>query len=234
MKKANWIGFLPFYLLAVILFISAAAGTSQAVTTAVQRTAVHRNHVFIIDAGHGGVDGGATSCTGVLESQINLEISLKLNDLMHLLGYKTVMIRTEDVSIYTKGETIAAKKVSDLKERVRIVNETENAVLISIHQNTFSDSRYDGAQVFYADTSGSATLAQGLQSELTKSLDPTSNRKAKKATGVYLMEHIQKTGILVECGFLSNPEEEAKLRDPDYQRRLCSVIATTVSRLINT
>ena len=233
MKKTNWVAFLPFYLLAFIVFVSIAAGTSQVVTTAVQRTAVERENVIVIDAGHGGVDGGATSCTGVLESQINLEIALKLNDLMHLLGHKTIMIRTTDISVYTQGETIAAKKVSDLKERVRIVNETEDAILISIHQNTFSDSRYGGAQVFYAKTDGSQKMAEKLQTDLIITLNPTSNRKAKKAAGVYLMEHIEKTGILVECGFLSNGEEEAKLRDGQYQNKLCCVIASTVSSFLS-
>lgn len=233
MKKGNWIGFLPFYLLVCIVFIAIATGVSQAVTTSVQRSAVKRENVIVIDAGHGGVDGGATSCTGVLESQINLEIALKLNDMMRLLGHKTVMIRTTDISVYTQGETIAAKKVSDLKERVRIVNETENAVLLSIHQNTFSDSRYGGAQVFYPQSDGSQKLAELLQTSLITTLNPGSNRKAKKASGVYLMEHIQRTGILVECGFLSNPEEEAKLRDPTYQKQLCGVVASVVSTFLS-
>ena len=154
MKKGNWIGMLPFYLLAAIICIGAARIGSGAVTASVQSEGVERNHRIVIDAGHGGIDGGATSCTGVLESTINLQIALRLNDLMHLLGYETVMIRTTDTSVYTEGNTIAAQKVSDLKERVRIVNETENAILISIHQNIFPDSRYDGAQVFYAPTEG--------------------------------------------------------------------------------
>ena len=233
MKKLDWVCLLPFYLLVVIAVIGIAAGASQTVTTSVQRSPVERDNVIVIDAGHGGVDGGATSCTGVLESNINLEIALKLNDLLHLLGHKTIMIRTTDISVYTQGETIAAKKVSDLKERVRIVNETDRAVLISIHQNTFSDSRYGGAQVFYAPTEGSQKLAKNLQANLIAVLNPNSNRKAKKADGVYLMEHIEKTGILVECGFLSNPTEEAKLRDGQYQRILCCVIATTVAACLS-
>ena len=233
MKKGNWVGVLPFYLLVVIITITIASGTSYSVTTAVQRTAVERENVIVIDAGHGGVDGGATSCTGVLESQINLEIALKLNDLMHLLGHKTVMIRMTDISVYTQGQTIAAKKVSDLKERVRIVNETEDALLVSIHQNTFSDSRNGGAQVFYAQTEESQKLAQLLQQNLISILNPDSNRKAKKADCVFLMEHIEKTGVLVECGFLSNVEEEAKLRDSTYQKMLCSVIASAVSSFLS-
>ena len=227
MKRSSWLGMLPFYLLAAILCIGAAQIGSETVTTAVQTSAVEWEHTVIIDAGHGGVDGGATSCTGVLESEINLQIARRLNDLMHLLGYHTVMIRTTDTSIYTEGNTIASQKVSDLKERVRIVNETENAILISIHQNTFSDSRYSGAQVFYAPTDGSQKLANILQPALCES------RKTKAASSVYLLQNINKTGVLIECGFLSNQEEEAKLRDAEYQQQLCAVIVSGLTEFLN-
>ena len=206
---------------------------SRAITVISENMPVERQNCIIIDAGHGGEDGGATSCTGKLESSFNLEISLRLNDLLHLLGYDTAMIRTSDVSIYTKGETIAQKKVSDLKERVRIANETENALLLSIHQNTYPESRYSGAQVFYADTAGSQQLAKELQSSFTTTVNQGSNRKSKKADGIYLMEHISCTGILVECGFLSNPEEEARLRSVEYQKKICCVIASSVSTYLS-
>ena len=154
---------------------------------------------------------------------------MRLNDLMHLLGIETVMIRTADVSIHTTGKTIAAKKVSDLKERVRIVNETENAILISIHQNHYSDDRYSGAQVFYSPASNSEILAKTLQASMVRFLTPGSKRQAKKADGIFLMQNIDCVGVLVECGFLSNAEEESKLRSADYQKKLCSIIASVVS-----
>jgi len=229
MKKENWIGFLPFYLLVAIMMIGIAHGGSHAVTTAVQNQPISRNVRFVIDAGHGGEDGGATSCTGILESEINLQIAICLNDLLHLLGKETYMIRTTDTSVYTTGETLAAKKISDLKERVRIVNETENAVLISIHQNTYQDTRYGGAQVFYSSDAESKTLAMQLQSAFVQSINPGSNRKCKKAESVYLMRNIKKPGILVECGFISNPQEESLLRTKIYQQKICCVIAATVS-----
>ena len=232
MRRNNYIAFLPFYLLAVILCIGLAHGGSQAVTTLGESAPVAREHTIIIDAGHGGIDGGATSCTGILESTINLQIALRLDDLMHFLGYQTYMIRTTDTSIYTQGNTIAAQKVSDLKERVRIVNETEDAILISIHQNTFSDSRYGGAQGFYPKTDGSKELASAMQGALITIANPDSKRVCKKADGVYLMEHIEQTGILIECGFLSNPEEEALLRSDDYQKKLCGIIAATVGSFL--
>ena len=192
----------------------------------------NRQHRIVIDPGHGGIDGGATSCTGKLESGYNLEIALRLRDLCHLLGYPTRMIRTIDTSIYTKGDTIAAQKMSDLKQRVSIVNEQENHLLISIHQNNFADSRYSGAQVFYGGSAGSRELAESLQSSLVESLNPGSRRRAKKAEGIYIMEHIRNTGVLVECGFLSNPEEESRLADGAYQKKLCCVIVCSLANFL--
>lgn len=206
---------------ATILFtLTLATLGSRAVTVISQSMPPVREHCFIIDPGHGGIDGGATSCTGKLESAFNLEISLRLRDMLHFLGYETKMTRSTDISIYTEGETIAQKKLSDLKARVRICEETDGAVLLSIHQNTFSDSRYFGAQVFYSNSEGSETLAKMLQASL-------GERSAKRAEGVYLMEHISCPGVLIECGFLSNWEEEAKLRSPEYQKRLVCIIAAT-------
>ena len=229
MKRETWIAFAPFYLLVAIIFLGISKGGSEAVTAINQQRPVERQHTIVIDAGHGVIDGGATSCTGILESQINLEIALKMEDLFHFLGYETVMIRRTDESIYIQGNTIAAQKVSDLNERVRIVNKTPGAILISIHQNTFSDNKYSGAQVFFAPTEGSRELARRLQGDLASHLNPGSNRKEKKADNIYLLQHISRPGVLIECGFISNPQEEARLRDPDYQRKLCAVIASSLS-----
>ena len=219
-------------LITVICLLSFSIFANRMVTVFSESKPLSDRKTIIIDAGHGGVDGGATSCTGILESSLNLDIALRLNDLFHLLGIKTRMIRTTDCSIHTEGESIAAKKVSDLKERVRIVNETENAILISIHQNYFSDSKYFGAQTFYGSSEDSDELAYQLQAKLAETLIPGNNRVSKKADGIYLMEHIKKCGILLECGFISNPQENAKLSTPQYQKNLSSVIACTVSTFI--
>ena len=221
------------YLLIIGFFLSVAYWTSRVTTTVANMIPLERETRIIIDAGHGGVDGGAISCTGIPESRYNLEISLKLNDLMHLLGYETVMIRREDISVYTSGETIAAKKVSDLRNRVRIVNEITDGILISIHQNTFPDSQYSGPQVFYGKTGEGEELAKILQLSLNDSLKPDGNRQSKKAEGIYLMDHIRSTGVLIECGFLSNPAEEMKLRSDSYQQKLCCVIGTTVGNFLD-
>lgn len=229
-KRKSWVLVYSFTIAVVLL---AAHWGSKAVTVIAENTPLNRKHCIVIDPGHGGEDGGAVSCTGLAESTYNLDISLRLNDLFHLLGYETKILRTADVSIYTRGETLAQKKASDLKERVRIISEVENPLLLSIHQNNFQDSRYSGAQIFYAGTEGSEILAKQLQTSFVSALNPGSNRKSKKSTGVYLMEHINCTGILIECGFLSNPAEEAKLRDPEYQKKICCVIASTVDGFLS-
>jgi len=221
----KWLLFCAAFSIVFLLLVSLGSHT---VTVISESMPILRKHTFVLDAGHGGVDGGTTSCTGRLESSYNLEITQRLNDLFVLLGYDTLMIRNSDVSVYTKGETIAQKKVSDLKERVRLVNETQNALLVSIHQNHFSDSRYNGAQVFYPKTPGSEDLAKQLQSALVSNLNPGSRRAAKKSEGIYLLEHINCTGVLIECGFLSNPGEEYNLSQKEYQQKLCTIIAATL------
>ena len=221
------------YFLTVLSVVLLSVWGSRAVTVISENSPIERKSRIIIDPGHGGEDGGATSRAGILESRYNLEISLRLNDLLQLLGHETELIRTTDTSVYTTGETIAQKKISDLKQRVKTVNETPNALLLSIHQNHFSDSRYRGAQVFYASTEGSRELAKKLQSAFVSTLNPGSSRKSKKCEGIYLMERIRCPGILIECGFLSNPEEEALLRDGAYQKKLSCVIAATVGEYLS-
>lgn len=230
MRKAfRWFG---VYSLVIILFLLITYGGSKAVSVFSESPPSSQPHYIIIDPGHGGEDGGTTSCTGRLESAYNLEIARRLHDLFQLLGYETRLTRTEDISIYTEGETLGQKKRSDLKERVRITTERENSILLSIHQNHYPDSKYYGPQVFYADTPGSRELAEKLQNAFTADMDHGSSRGAKKSSGIYLMEHILCTGVLIECGFLSNPEESAKLETASYQKKVCSIIATSVSEYI--
>lgn len=227
--KANWKTVLV-YCMTVMGVLLCATIYRTAEQTFSDKDEIVRDICIVIDPGHGGEDGGAVSCVGIAESTYNLDISRRLNDLLKLMGYKTTMTRERDISIYTKGETLAQKKASDLKERVKIANATSGAILVSIHQNYFGDSQYSGAQVFYAGTEGSEQLARKLQTEFVTKLNHGSRRQEKKSSGIYLMERIQCPGILVECGFLSNPQEEEKLRDEKYQKKLSSVIAATLGQ----
>ena len=232
-RKKQYVSWVLFYCLIISLFLLGTWFGNAAIQTISQEEIHNNRHCIIIDAGHGGVDGGATSVTGVLESEINLQFALRLNDLFNLLGYDTTMIRTADISVYTDGDTIAAKKVSDLKNRVKIVNGTVNPILISLHQNYFSDGKYHGAQVFYAPNESSSTLAKEIQNQLVSTINQGSKRVAKQADNIYLMNHIQATGVLIECGFLSNAEEEYRLRDGNYQKQFCCVVAATVSQYLD-
>ena len=186
--------------------------------------------VIVLDAGHGGEDGGAVSPDGVPESGINLQIVRKAEGLFVFLGRSVRLTRTGEEAIYSpEAQTLREKKVSDLKNRVALINDLPHAVLLSIHQNFFTEGKYHGAQVFYARTPGSQQLAEQLQRNLALGLEPDNHRQCKKSDGVYLMEHIDCTGVLVECGFLSNYEEEQRLLQPEYQKKLAAVIAGTLS-----
>ena len=207
-KHMGFLALMPIYILVLSILFTIGIGGSRAITVISENAPIENRKCVIIDAGHGGEDGGAVSCTGIYESKINLEIAQQLNDLLNLLGIKTKMIRDSDRSVYTQGDSIAAKKVSDLKERVRIVNNTNNAILISIHQNHFPEEKYSGGQVFYASTDGSKNLAAILQEKIVNTLNQGSKRQIKQAKNVYILENIQCTGVLIECGFLSNPREE--------------------------
>ena len=188
---------------------------------------VTRAAPLILDAGHGGEDGGAVSVTGVPESRVNLEIVQKLRDTLALYGVDPVVLREEDVSLHDpEASTLREKKRSDLKNRVRAVEAVEGGTLLSIHQNSYPGSQYRGAQVFYAPTGGSRELAELLQTALREELQPDNDRQAKPIPeSVYLMNHVSCPAVLVECGFLTNPEEEALLRDGGYQRQLAAVLA---------
>ena len=233
MQKIEYLNkFWPLYLLSMLVMLLLSLGASKAATAFSENQPIYQKHTIVIDAGHGGEDGGATSVSGILESQINLQIALRLDDLLHLLGYQTRMVRTTDISVYTEGNSLSEKKISDLKQRVKIVNNTENSILISIHQNTFSDSQYSGAQVFYSANAESHVFATRMQNQLIAACNPGSTRKEKPADGIYLMQHIQNPGILIECSFISNHQEEAKIQTVNYQERLCSVIASVLTEFI--
>ncbi len=194
---------------------------------AMEPASFHRTCPLVLDAGHGGEDGGAVSLTGVPESRINLAIVLKLRDVLGLYGVDPILLREEDVSLHDgDADTLREKKRSDLKNRVAAIEAVEGGTLLSIHQNTYPGSRYRGAHVFYAPTQGSQALAEHFQNSIKTALQPENRRAVKQIPdSVYIMNHITCPAILIECGFLTNPEEESLLRDEDYQRKMAAVAA---------
>ena len=182
----------------------------------------------VVDAGHGGEDGGATSPDGVEESHINLEIALRVNDLLRFAGQRTRLTRSEDITISDPNlATMRQRKVSDLKNRVEIVNSTGNAVLLSIHQNSLPSSVVThGAQVFWNRQEGAEELPGTVQDSLNRCINIKNEKHPKPIPDtIFLMKHITVPGIIVECGFLSNVEETARLQTPSYQLKLAVAVA---------
>ena len=182
---------------------------------------------LVIDAGHGGEDGGAVSLSGAKESLINLAIAYRLDQIMGFYGVPTVMLRTADISLHDNtADTLREKKTSDLHNRADTTNSFSCATLISIHQNSFPNPKYSGAHVFYAPTKGSQAFAEMTQETLRISLNPQNQRTAAQIpSSVYLMNNIKCPAILVECGFLSNREEDQLLQTPEYQLMLATAIS---------
>ena len=216
------------YLYVAAFFLGLAALGRQSVETVSGLAPISGSSVLVIDAGHGGEDGGTTGAAGTAEDEVNLSIAKRLEAMLTLMGYQTRMTRTDSGSLATEGETIRARKQSDLRNRVALANKYQNSILVSIHQNHFPDPKYDGAQVFFTDSAES--LANAMQASLTTALAPQSRRTAKEASGIYLMEHITCPGLLIECGFLSNPAEEQKLLSAQYQKHLAAVMATVLAK----
>lgn len=183
---------------------------------------------IFIDAGHGGEDGGTVGISGEIESHINLSIALKLEQILLLYGIEPILLRQDDRSLHLdSATTLRDKKKSDLAQRVALVNESSNAILMSIHQNSYSQEQYHGAQVFY--TPEAEELATSLQSLLSVGLDPDNQRTSKPVdSSLYLFQHIQVPGVLVECGFLSNYSEASALASPHYQQRIACILGTSL------
>ncbi|MCI8441870.1 MAG: N-acetylmuramoyl-L-alanine amidase [Provencibacterium sp.] len=191
--------------------------------------------VMIIDAGHGGFDGGAEGAAGTVEKDINLPVALKVRDLLTLFGFKVLMTRESDISTCDEGlERISDKKTSDILNRFSMIEAHPEAVFLSIHQNKFPDSSQFGAQMFYGPENEESMLLAGiLQQNFREMLQPENEREIKEATdSVYLLYHSPIPSVLIECGFLSNPREEALLKDEQYQNQIAFAIAASVLQYI--
>ena len=193
--------------------------------------------VIIIDAGHGGFDGGAISSDGTVEKDINLKISLYICEYLRLLGFDTILTRESDESLEdNKDEPIKRRKTSDIHNRLKIMEQTDNALFVSIHQNHYSVEKYSGLQVFYSPnfSEESSLLAQNIQETVTQTLQPDNERQIKKCgTSVFLIYNAVKTAVLVECGFLSNIEETNLLKSDVYQRKIAYCISLGIFNYVN-
>ncbi len=217
------------YVLSLALLAAFALHGLKASTTV--SAAETGTNLIILDAGHGGTDGGAEGPDGTRECDLNLSITKKLDAVLTLMGENTLLIRDIDTDLADdSASTIAQKKISDIRNRTALINSHPEALLVSIHQNTYSESKYHGAQVFYSrNREDVKALAKAVQAALKANVDPENTRSPKGISpDVYLMNHITVPGILIECGFLTNPNELQNLKDDSYQKRLAVTIAATV------
>lgn len=220
------------FLLFAILMITSASEFELSVSSDTVKTLPD----LIIDAGHGGEDGGAVSDSGVLEKDINLLIANDTADLLFLFGFDVTKTRSDDTALSTSGDTVRARKVDDMKKRLEIFNSSDNNVVISIHQNKFTESKYHGTQIFYSPNNDeSKILAENIKFSVKSLLQPENERECKKAdSGIYLLNNTDKPAVIVECGFISNDEELKKLLTDSYQKQMSYSIVTGFLDYYNT
>ena len=226
--------FLVVFFLSV--FIALMVTSTSRVTLQTDAMPVEPLPRVILDAGHGGEDGGAVSADGTSEKAINLSIAQKTNDLLRLFGFETQMTRTDDNDISEEGDTIRERKLSDMKKRLSIFNSSADNTIISIHQNKFSNTTSHGTQVFYSpNNDNSSALAESILCSVKAQLQPDNERKCKPSDdGIYLLKNTTQPAVIVECGFLSNREECARLADEGYQKQMSFAITTGFLDYFNT
>lgn len=186
--------------------------------------------VIVIDVGHGGMDPGKVSANGIEEKNVNLQIALFLKEYLTAQDYTVYLTRETDCGLY--DENVSKKKTSDLNNRIRFFKEKNAGFVVSIHQNSYPDTRQHGAQTFYF--TGSETgkaFAETVQESLLQ-FDETNTRQAKASGTYYLLKHSSIPSIIIECGFLSNPDETMKLTDSNYQKELAYAISIGICRYV--
>lgn len=194
-------------------------------------------HIVVLDAGHGGEDGGAVARDGTMEKDLNLTVTRTVSALFSLFGVPHIQTRTSDVSVGDVSlPTVRERKRSDILTRFRTVNQCENSLLLSIHQNLFPDPKYYGTQVFYAGSPAeSKTLAERIQRSVVTLLQPQNKREIKRSDShIYLLYHAKRPSVMVECGFLSNPDELNKLKTDTYTTALSYAVVRGILRYLNT
>lgn len=231
MRKYNKKRFLAFFsfVLCISVLYSACFSALRAEAKKdgyVDASAEESKKTVIIDAGHGGEDSGAIGGGNVYEKDLNLEIAFKLGEYFKSAGYTVVYTREDDKLLYTEEQNIKGmRKINDLKNRMSIANSYTDALFISIHMNSYGAPNCSGLQVYYGvESDDSRNMADAVQSEVVKRLQPTNRRKIKSGEGIYLLENSTNPAILIECGFLSNPEECKKLSEKEYQKELSFAI----------
>lgn len=211
-------------ILSAMLYLTFMANFSAAEASSMPIT----QKTVIVDAGHGGDDGGAIGIDGTVEKDINLDIALKLEKILKFYGFNVIMTRTQDVMTCDDGlDSLRKRKISDIHNRFELMRKNPDAIFISVHQNKFEDSSQHDTQVFYSgNDERSKELAEAIQTSVTLTLQRKNDRVVKKSgSGIYLLYHAKIPAVLVECGFISNSDEVKKLKDESYRMKLAILIA---------
>ncbi len=190
---------------------------------------------IIIDAGHGGFDGGAVAADGTFEKDINLAVALKLRDIAEVLGFKTVMTRETDKALCDRQSTIRKNKVEDMHNRLKIINDNADGIYVGIHMNKFEQADVNGAQVFYSpNNERSKTLAEGIQGSIAAYVQKDNKRAVKKAgDNIFLLKNAKQPSVLAECGFVSNNNELKNLKSSNYQTKIAFAIVLAADLYYN-
>ena len=222
LKRKSVIFYIVFFIIYLILIIFAFYNIDN---YSAVNTEYNSLPVIVIDAGHGGEDGGAVA-NNVVEKNINLSISNKLRDIFISSGFNVKMTRSSDKMINDSGDTLRERKVSDMKNRLKLFNESENNIVISIHQNKFTQEEYKGSQVFYStNNKESEKLALSIKTSIKTLIQPDNEREIKPADrNIYILYNSKTPSVIVECGFISNIEEARLLKDSAYQNKIAFAI----------
>ena len=205
-----------------------AAGTAvNTVTEKSTEVEAEESYLVVIDPGHGGVDPGMLGVNDTVEKEINLSIAYILKEKLEEQGIEVVLTRTTDDGLYAESDS--NKKIADMKKRCEIITDSNADIVVSIHQNSFSDSRVNGAQVFYYKHSAEGQkLAKCIQDSMRAMLDETNDRKIKANDSYYMLIHTPYPTVIVECGFITNYDEAALLVTEEYQRNVADAIAAGI------
>lgn len=217
-EKIKWIG--------VLLFLIALIYGGHRLSVVVASNILQDEKIVVIDAGHGGDDPGKIGINNALEKEINLQIAKEIKKYLEKAGITVVMTRENDSSLKNS-------KAEDMRERVKIIDESKAKIAVSIHQNSFPSEAEKGAQVFYfSESEEGVKIAQILQNHL-KILDPENKREIKENNSYFLLKRTKTPTVIVECGFLSNWEEAEKLTETEYQKEIAQVISEGILAYMN-
>ena len=236
MNRSSFWGIIIFFIastvcLGILAFLFGTFYFDVPLKTSAAEAATPKYTAVIIDAGHGGEDGGASSAAGLVEKDVNLDISKKLADMLRACGITVIMTRDEDKLLYDRNlDFHGRKKKLDMAARLNVMKKSENAIFVSIHMNSYTSPQYSGLQVWYSQThQDSESLANIIQSSNQQLLQPENTRKTKGATSaIFLLNEAPCPAVLVECGFLSNQAEAARFETEEHRQKIALLLCSSI------